>query len=128
MPFVGQLPLDAKRGVVLTSSPELWNTFEDLSVHVLHVWNAAKTDWEEFTMDECIPVRECDTLLARVPDVEKLTYFGVEALAHHFRSKDQAGLKVRTNGPAIAQQPEASSSTPNNTNLERATAGINWVY
>ena len=128
MPLVGQLPLDAKRSLVLTSTPELRGTLEEMSIDVVHVWNADKTDWEEYTVDERIPVRGCDTLLARVPDVEKLTYLGVEVLAHHFRSKDRAGLKVRANGPVIAQQAETSSPTQNNANFERATAGINWVY
>ena len=120
--------MDAKRSLVLTSTPELRGTLEEMSIDVVHVWNADKTDWEEYTVDERIPVRGCDTLLARVPDVEKLTYLGVEVLAHHFRSKDRAGLNVRANGRTIAQPAEALSSTQHNANLERATAGINWVY
>ncbi|KAI1788104.1 hypothetical protein LXA43DRAFT_1063880 [Ganoderma leucocontextum] len=127
MPLVGRLELDAKRSLVLTSTLVLERTFKALNVDTVQVWNLDKTDWEEYKVDEPIPVRGCDTLLARVPDVEKLTYLGVEVLAHHIRRKEHVGLKERTNGAGPAAPAEVASTAGNSTGL-RATAGINWVY
>ncbi|KAI1786197.1 hypothetical protein LXA43DRAFT_1065285 [Ganoderma leucocontextum] len=107
---VFRLPLDAKRRVRLTADASVRAALENTDA--VHVWSLRDTDWKEHGVDDAIPVRNYDTILVRVPDVEGLKFFGVELEQLSTRDVPILGLNALGNVSRVTRERTGVQSLP----------------